>query len=159
LPDCYGVGMTGAQDAQQLTQRLGLRLSWHGSIAQARMKKALGEAGLTPRSAMTLMQLEAGPVGQRVLAERLEVDPSVVVGILNDLEGEGLVERHRDPADRRRHSVVITDAGLAVLSKTNAALDTVEDSLFARLSEEDRNVLGHLLDKIDSHGDDFTCEE
>ncbi|MFE4637070.1 MarR family winged helix-turn-helix transcriptional regulator [Streptomyces sp. NPDC056773] len=151
--------MTAIQDSPHPPQRLGMLLAWHGSITQTRMKKALSAAGLTPRHAMTLTHLDGGPIGQRALAERLEVDPSVLVGILNDLEGGGLVERRRDPADRRRHNVAITDAGTAALAQTNAALDAVELGLFARLSERDREALRSLLDRIDSHAEDFACDE
>ncbi|MCX5608055.1 MULTISPECIES: MarR family winged helix-turn-helix transcriptional regulator [unclassified Streptomyces] len=151
--------MTADQDGSHPPQRLGLLLAWHGSVTQTRMKKALSAAGLTPRHAMTLMHLEDGPVSQRALAERLEVDPSVLVGILNDLEGDGLAERRRDPADRRRHNVAITTAGSTVLGKTNAALDEVEQGLFADLSAADQETLRALLARIDAHGDDVNCDE
>lgn len=108
---------------------------------------------------MTLMHLEDGPIGQRVLAERLEVDPSVLVGILNDLEGEGLAVRRRDPADRRRHNVAITEAGSAALAKTNAALDEVELSLFSAFSQQDQDALRGLLGRIDSNPEHFNCGE
>ncbi|MER7465095.1 MarR family winged helix-turn-helix transcriptional regulator [Streptomyces sp. NPDC097981] len=151
--------MTAAQESPHPSQRLGLLLAWHGSITETRMRKALSAAGLTPRHAMTLMHLEGGPIGQRTLAERLEVDPSVLVGILNDLEGEGLAVRRRDPADRRRHNVGITEAGSAALAKTNAALDEVELAMFAGLSRQDREALRGLLARIDSNPDDFSCGE
>ncbi|MGR4879130.1 MarR family winged helix-turn-helix transcriptional regulator [Streptomyces sp. LARHCF249] len=151
--------MTADQDGSHPPQRLGLLLAWHGSVTQTRMKKALSTAGLTPRHAMTLMHLEDGPISQRALAERLEVDPSVLVGILNDLEGDGLAERRRDPADRRRHNVAITTAGSTALGKTNAALDEVEQGLFADLSAADQETLRALLARIDTHGTDVTCDE
>ncbi|MFJ8014040.1 MarR family winged helix-turn-helix transcriptional regulator [Streptomyces sp. NPDC096339] len=151
--------MTADQDGSHPPQRLGLLLAWHGSITQTRMKKALGAAGLTPRHAMTLMHLEDGPISQRALADRLEVDPSVLVGILNDLEGDGLAERRRDPADRRRHNVVITAAGQAALGTTNAALDEVEGGIFAALSVREREVLRGLLDRVNTSAEDFTCGE
>lgn len=151
--------MTAAQESPHPPQRLGLLLAWHGSITETLMKKALSAAGLTPRHAMTLMHLEHGPISQRGLAERLEVDPSVLVGILNDLEGEGLAVRRRDPADRRRHNVAITEAGSTALAKTNAALDAVELALFAGLSQQDQDALRGLLARIDSNPDDFNCGE
>ncbi len=151
--------MTAAQDSPHPPQRLGLLLAWHGSITETRMKKALSTAGLTPRHAMTLMHLEGGPIGQRALAERLEVDPSVLVGILNDLEGEGLAVRRRDPADRRRHNVAITEAGSSALAKTNAALDEVELSLFSAFSQQDQDSLRALLGRIDSNAEHFECGE
>lgn len=151
--------MTADQDGPHPPQRLGLLLAWHGSVTQTRMKRALGAAGLTPRHAMTLMHLEGGPISQRALAERLEVDPSVLVGILNDLEGEGLAERRRDPADRRRHNVAITDAGEAALRKTNTALDEVESGIFAGLSAAERELLRGLLDRVNTSAEDFNCGE
>ncbi|MER5730017.1 MarR family winged helix-turn-helix transcriptional regulator [Streptomyces sp. NPDC002138] len=147
------------EDGPAPAQRLGMLLAWHGSAAETRMRRALSAAGLTPRHAMTLMHLETGPVSQRALAERLEVDPSVLVGLLNDLEGEALVERRRDPADRRRHNVAITQAGSAALSATNAALDAVERVLFAGLSERERATLRELLSRIDTNAEDFSCGE
>ncbi|MEV6955472.1 MarR family winged helix-turn-helix transcriptional regulator [Streptomyces sp. NPDC051183] len=104
-------------------------------------------------------QHQGGPIGQRALAERLEVDPSVLVGILNDLERDGLADRRRDPADRRRHNVAITEAGSAALGKTNAALDAVELGLFSGLSDQEQGVLRGLLARIDTHADDFDCQE
>lgn len=151
--------MTADQDGSHPPQRLGLLLAWHGSVTQTRMKQAFGTAGLSPRHAMTLMNLEGGPISQRKLAERLEVDPSVLVGILNDLEGDGLAERRRDTADRRRHNVALTPAGSAVLDTTNAALDEVEQGLFAGLSAADRTALRALLDRIDTRAEDFDCQE
>ncbi|MEV7443377.1 MarR family winged helix-turn-helix transcriptional regulator [Streptomyces sp. NPDC091204] len=151
--------MTADQDGSHPPQRLGLLLAWHGAVTQTRMRRALGAAGLTPRHAMTLMHLEGGPIGQRALAERLEVDPSVLVGILNDLEGDDLVERRRDPADRRRHNVAITAAGEAALRKTNAALDEVEGGMFAGLSEQERELLRGLLDRVNTSAEDFECGE
>lgn len=151
--------MTADQDGPHPPQRLGLLLAWHGSVTQTRMKRALGAAGLTPRHAMTLMHLEDGPISQRALAERLEVDPSVLVGILNDLEGEGLAERRRDPADRRRHNVAITEAGGAALHKTNTALDEVESGIFAGLSAAERDLLRGLLDRVNTSAEDFNCGE
>ncbi|MFJ6781142.1 MarR family winged helix-turn-helix transcriptional regulator [Streptomyces yangpuensis] len=151
--------MTADQDGSHPPQRLGLLLAWHGAVTQTRMKRALGAAGLTPRHAMTLMHLEGGPISQRALADRLEVDPSVLVGVLNDLEGEGLAERRRDPADRRRHNVGITPAGEAALTKTNAALDEVEDGMFAGLSAQERDHLRALLDRVNASAEDFACDE
>ncbi|MFI5984930.1 MarR family winged helix-turn-helix transcriptional regulator [Streptomyces sp. NPDC051555] len=150
-PPCRG--------GQEPAERLSVLLARHGSAAETRMRRALNAAGLTPRHAMTLMSLEAGPVSQRALAELLEVDPSVLVGLLNDLEGAALVERRRDPSDRRRHNVAITQAGSAALRTTDEALDAVEQALFAGLSERERAVLGDLLGRIDTRAEDFSCGE
>ncbi|WP_434589239.1 MarR family winged helix-turn-helix transcriptional regulator [Streptomyces sp. A5-4] len=137
--------------------RLGFLLARHGAITDTRIRHALGVAGQTPRHAMTLMYLDAGPMSQQTLIERLEVDPSQLVGILNDLERDELAQRRRDPADRRRHIVEMTPAGAAALRLMNKALDEVERALFADLSECDRKSLRDLLGRIRTPADHYEC--
>ncbi|MFJ3145947.1 MarR family winged helix-turn-helix transcriptional regulator [Streptomyces halstedii] len=95
-----------------------------------------------------LMHLDGGALGQRDLGARLCVDPSVLVTLLNALEGRDLVRRHRDPADRRRHIVEITEAGTAAVTRLDAAIGRVEDELFADLALHERDTLRSLLARV-----------
>ncbi|MGW8486204.1 MarR family winged helix-turn-helix transcriptional regulator [Streptomyces sp. NPDC055886] len=140
-------------------QRLGFLLAYHGNATQTLIHKALAATGLTPRLMTTLQQLAEGPVTQKALIERLDVDPSVLVTLLNDLEGADLVRRRRDAADRRRHIVEITPQGAAQLRTSDGALDTVEQELFADLSERDRATLRRLLGRLRTSPQDFSCTE
>ncbi|MEU8679276.1 MarR family winged helix-turn-helix transcriptional regulator [Streptomyces sp. NPDC048560] len=139
--------------------RLGFLLAYNGAITDTLIRKALAVAGLTPRHVMTLLQLADGPVTQKALIEKLEVDPSVLVALLNDLEGEDLVRRRRDPADRRRHIVEITPEGSCRLGASDVALDAVERALFADLSEGELAALRGLLGKLRISPEDFSCGE
>ncbi|MET8331828.1 MarR family winged helix-turn-helix transcriptional regulator [Streptomyces sp. NPDC005181] len=139
--------------------RLGFLLAYHGGITETLIRKALAATGLTPRHAMTLLQLAEGPITQKALIERLDVDPSILVALLNDLEGDDLARRRRDPADRRRHIVEITPAGTSQLRKSDTALETVERELFADLSERDLATLRRLLGKLRTSPEDFSCSE
>src|SRR5258708_5915321 len=78
------------------------------------------EAGcLRPRQLVALNLLhEHGPLSQQSLGEALTLDPSNVVGLLNELEERALITRRRDPADRRRHIVSLSPAGQAELATT-----------------------------------------
>ena len=127
------------------TDRLGFLLAWRGEATSARIRGALGVTGLHPRHAMTLMHLGTGPVSQRALADMLEVDPSQLVAILNELESDGLAERRRDPADRRRHIVELTAEGADAIERAERAIDRMEDEVLGPLSAEERETLRELM--------------
>jgi DNA-binding MarR family transcriptional regulator len=101
---------------------------------------------LRPRHVIALRLLEdGGPVGQQALAEALSLDPSNVVVLLNDLESRELVARRRDPADRRRHIVEISEKGRGELGLACNHFGRIEDVMFASLSADERQTLHALL--------------
>jgi DNA-binding MarR family transcriptional regulator len=101
---------------------------------------------LRPRHIIALGVLhERGPLSQQALGEALSLDPSNVVGLLNELEQRGLVARQRDPADRRRHIVSLSPAGTRELAASDAELTRVEDDLLAALTLAERAQLRDLL--------------
>jgi DNA-binding MarR family transcriptional regulator len=111
-----------------------------------RAAEASTPGGLRPRHLHALGILsERGPLSQQGLGEVLSLDPSNVVGLLNELEERGLITRRRDCADRRRHIVELSATGDAALTAAYARLRLVEDSLLAALSVEERATLYHLL--------------
>jgi DNA-binding MarR family transcriptional regulator len=104
---------------------------------------------LRPRQLVALTLLDVhGPVTQHVLGEALRLDPSNVVGLLNELEQRGLVTRRRDPADRRRHIVELSAAGVDELTHASSRLRLVEDELLKALSAEERATLHSLLVRV-----------
>jgi DNA-binding MarR family transcriptional regulator len=109
---------------------------------------AMSPGGLRPRHLIALRLLdEQGPQGQHGLADALSLDPSNVVGLLNELEERELIVRRRDRADRRRHIVELSPRGKEELAAGYARVAEVEDKLFAALSKEERAALYHLLQR------------
>ncbi|MER7170572.1 MarR family winged helix-turn-helix transcriptional regulator [Streptomyces mesophilus] len=145
--------------AREVTYRPAFLLAYHGNITDGLIRKAVATAGLSPRHVATLQLLTDGPVSQKALVDGLGVDPSVLVALLNGLESDGLVERRRDPADRRRHIVEITPEGTERLRKADTALDTVEQELFGGLSERELASLRRILDKLHTSPEHFSCGE
>src|SRR6476646_11497537 len=88
-----------------------------GKAAERRFEKALKPTGLTPRHLGVLFEVQACPTSQQALIETIGVDPSKLVGLLNDLEAEGLIARKRDPEDRRRHIVAVYEQGSVRLAQ------------------------------------------
>lgn len=109
-------------------------------------ESSLAPSGLRPRHVVALRLLsEHGPASQQGLAEVLGLDPSNVVGLLNELEERGLVTRRRDPADRRRHIVELSTEGDDELLATQQRLARAEDELLGSLSPQERETLHELL--------------
>jgi MarR family transcriptional regulator, lower aerobic nicotinate degradation pathway regulator len=104
---------------------------------------------LRPRHLIALSLLhDGGPLSQQALGEALSLDPSNVVGLLNELEERGLIVRQRDPADRRRHIVSLSDAGKSELAATGTQRASIEDDLLVALSPAERTMLRDLLVRV-----------
>ena len=105
--------------------------------------------GIKLRQLMLLSYLRAGaPALQQQLCESLWLDPNNCVLLLNEMEEMGYVERRRDPADRRRHVVDITDEGRIALERAERAQETIGDELLSALSDEERATLRSLLSRV-----------
>jgi DNA-binding MarR family transcriptional regulator len=118
-------------------------------LAKAIHKRSTEDVlGIKLRQLMVLSYLRAGaPALQQQLCDALWLDPNNCVLLLNELEEMGYVERRRDPSDRRRHVVDITDEGRTALERGERAQETIGDQLFAALSDEERVTLRSLLNR------------
>jgi DNA-binding MarR family transcriptional regulator len=89
-------------------------------------------AGLNDKQISTLAVLDLGLAGsQAELAEFVGVGPAAMVAIIAALEEAGLVERRRDPENRRKHLVALTDGGRARLQALEAAAGDIDAEIAA----------------------------
>src|SRR3954464_781546 len=124
----------------------GLLLALLGQEAMRRLRAAHTAHNLKPRQFQILGLLhDHGGLAQRELMQTMDVDPSILVTLLNPLEADGLVARERDPIDRRRHLVTLTRAGERRLASASRAQKETEDALFASLDDDQREQLRALL--------------
>ena len=109
--------------------------------------------GLKLKEFVTLLYLrESTRATQQKLAKTLMLDANNCVLLLNGLEEQGLIERTRDPEDRRRHIVAITPKGQRALERAERQLETVEDSVLGNLDADERRQLHDLLVKaVEDH--------
>ena len=91
---------------------------------------------------------ERGSVSQQELESVLMIDANSVVLYLNELEAAGYSVRRRDPNDRRRHLVEITDAGRTAVDRAEKGRAKIEDEVLAALSPEERETLRKLLRRV-----------
>lgn len=87
------------------------------------------------------------PVCQRAISDHLGLDASDVVGVLDVLEAAAMVERRRDPADRRRHAVVLTESGESAARHFAVLRARATERVLAGLDPAERRQLVELLNR------------
>jgi len=103
---------------------------------------------LRPPMYGTLQVLAArGVLSQREVADIVMLHPSDMVALIDDLERLGLVRRERDPGDRRRYQLNLTEEGRGVLARYDEVAQRAEAIVLGPLSEQERTTLARLCEK------------
>lgn len=125
------------------------RLIKVGERAIAEAEARLLEIGIKPRHFNVLVTVAEYPtLSQRELSTALGIDPNVMVGVIDELEAAELAQRQRSTVDRRRHVVVVTAEGRALLDRGMAALRTGQELFLAALDKAERQRLHDLVGKL-----------
>ena len=107
--------------------------------------------GLEQRQAGMLVRLaENDGRSQQAIAELMGVNPTRMVFLTDELEKLGLVERRRNPADRRSHALYLTEAGTAMLARVREVTRAHEAAITASLSHAERDQVTALLQRLAS---------
>ena len=131
------------QNVSEFAGQLFFRL-WRAS--HMRTTDALSSVGLTPARFALLNVLGAreGAIQQQLSSE-MEIDPSAMVTLIDELEGAGLAQRRRREGDRRAWEVAITPKGRRALERARGVVVAVEDEVLGGLGATERRQLLTLL--------------
>lgn len=112
-----------------------------GALARRlRATRPEGGVSLTGLSLLGRLHL-GGPATPSALAGEERIQPQSLTRVLAALESRDLIERHSDPADRRRVLIRITDAGRAVLREDARLKEAWLERALSRLSPTERELL------------------
>lgn len=139
---------------RELLDRSGFLLVRLGLAFKARALAEMTEVGFSQYHYSVLALLDEQPQEtQAAIADTIGLDRSQLVRVLDSLEDRGLITRHRDRTDRRRHTVSVTASGRRQLQRLRATIDRLEDELLAPLDRRDRETLHALLLRLSNVSD------
>ncbi len=139
-----------------IAYRLGAVLSWAAESAQEVANRALEPLGLTVKhfGVMTFLRQETerhpepSSLSQQAIGERLRIDRTTMVSLIDDLEQSGYVKRERNPDDRRAYVITLTAAGRRAQGRAEEAVDVQAMQFFGQLSEAEQEELRRLLMRL-----------
>jgi MarR family transcriptional regulator, lower aerobic nicotinate degradation pathway regulator len=132
----------------ELARWTGFLLSWVAASGGELYGRALASVGLKAQHLAVLVLLRDGPMVQARLSERLGVFKPVMVTLVNELAGMGLVERRAHPHDRRAVHVHLLPAGVRRIREAERVSLRATDEFFAPLTARQRQTFHHLLAKL-----------
>jgi len=136
-----------------LVDRDGALLVIAARTGQQLATRRLAPMGLTVQLCGVLNQLALGPISQRELGDQLGIDRTTMVELIDDLESKGVVNRQRNPADRRSYSIVLTPKGRQVQKRAARAFDAAADEFFGPLKPGERGVLADMMRRLIASAD------
>jgi DNA-binding MarR family transcriptional regulator len=153
-PTSHPVVKLGVRPPYELVCSTAFLLKRLGWAIKDRTFQAFESAGESPYHYSVLAVLEESPrETQATIADALGYDRSWLVGLLDELEEAGLIERRRDPADRRRHLVSLKPAGKKKLARLRGISQGVEEEFLRPLAQSERDQLHAVLLQLAAHHD------
>jgi DNA-binding MarR family transcriptional regulator len=125
-----------------------------GRTQSVRFSERMRSLGLRPKhfAVLNAIALSDG-ASQQEIGGRMGLDPSGLVGAIDELERMGLVARRRDPADRRRNVLALTEDGTAMLRRARRLVSDGARELLGPLDDDEVQALVALLGKVAAAGD------
>jgi MarR family transcriptional regulator for hemolysin len=131
------------------TPPIGVKLASAAKTVSRAFDDALATVGGSRPVWLILMALKSRPVAnQRELAVAVGIQGATLTHHLNAMEADGLLTRHRDPANRRVHVVELTDSGEAAFGRMLGTVTEFDRRLRAGLGEREIAHLERLLERL-----------
>jgi DNA-binding MarR family transcriptional regulator len=132
-----------------LAAKVGFLLARAHLVAREKADRALNDVGLSMKGYAALATLVSdGSISQQRLSQRIRMDPTTMVDVIDSLEASGHLVRRRNPEDRREYALQTTAKGRALLVRAQRAIDAAERDTVRELDPGETSVLMDLLGRI-----------
>ncbi|WP_199556093.1 MarR family winged helix-turn-helix transcriptional regulator [Sandaracinobacteroides hominis] len=132
-----------------MADSLGFLISDVSRLLRKRFDERARLIGVTRPQWRTLVILQRNEgLNQGALAERLEVEPITLCRMIDRLEEAGLVERRRDPQDRRAWRIFLTEGARPIIAKLAVIADELFGVALDGIAEPERDALADMLEQI-----------
>lgn len=112
-------------------------------------QRLVAGVGMRSRYFLMLATMASGPeLSQKDLSHLLNLDPTTVVAVVDEMERNQHVERKRNPADRRRYQLHLTAAGRKALAAAEKVATEVESGFFGPLTDSEREAFRDMLGRV-----------
>lgn len=139
--------------ANSLAMSIFLAAKSQERLAELEMKKQLG---LTPSQWKIILALNiTDGLTQKELAEKIYVDGSTLVPILDKMEQNGLIERKADSKDRRINRIFLTSKSESTVDSIILIVLQLRKMIYRGLSEDEINSARKILDTMTRNSDDM----
>ncbi|MET8161257.1 MarR family winged helix-turn-helix transcriptional regulator [Sphaerisporangium sp. NPDC005289] len=125
----------------------GILLAKAGELFAELLEAAVEPFGLRAKDVIVLTAIDSvGPQSQQQLARTHGIDRTTMVSVVDGLERLGLVQRARNPDDRRKYAIGLTGEGQALLRyKLGPAMLNALDTFLAPFTPGEREMFGQFL--------------
>ncbi|MGN0298346.1 MAG: MarR family winged helix-turn-helix transcriptional regulator [Lachnospiraceae bacterium] len=146
-PRLKSILFTENYDAMQVNNKLIMNLRDLGHMIRFLFE------GKGSQKRILIILRETGGMTQRELTERIGVKPGSASEVIGKLENAGFIERTPSQADRRTVNIRLTESGQVQAEEAARQREIRHQEMFACLSEEERNTLLALLEKLNADWD------
>jgi DNA-binding MarR family transcriptional regulator len=128
---------------------IGYLLADNSRLARWAFDQQVREIGVTgPQARLLLILSRLSGENQGYYAEKLEVEPITLCRMVDRLEEAGMVERRRDPTDRRAWQLHLTQKSQKIVAKLQLSVDALVEDMLCGLTSEEREEFARLLKAV-----------
>jgi len=128
---------------------IGYLLADNSRLARRAFDQRVREIGVTgPQARLLLILSRNAGENQGYYAERLEVEPITLCRMVDRLEEAGMIERRRDPSDRRAWQLHLTEKSQKFVAQLQLSVDSLVDDMLEGLTLDERAEFARLLNTV-----------